>query len=185
MVDLSGYAIEFAISNETFEKDGQSVSLYENKSTGEVSKFGISLKFLQRIQPSATADDIRALTERDATNFYRTFFWDIAHFGLLESPLIAAKTFDLQINMGQPQGVVVLQRALSVPCDGLLGIETACAANSVNEQILCGAIVRAATSRYQAIHDVEVGQYGQRVADNNLQQWITRLHKMPPPYEVH
>ena len=182
MSDFFPYSVAFVLSNETFEKNGQIVSVYENPRTGEVSNWGISLKWLKRIQPTATADDVRAITQQQATNLYRSYFWDICGLGQIADPGIAARVLDLNVNQGVPHGVMLLQQALNTTADGLLGPKTAIACNMMNPDLLYSALIRAATTRYQGIHDAEIGEYGQSVADRNLQQWIIRLQKPLPPY---
>jgi lysozyme family protein len=182
--DLFDYCISFVIGNEIYQGPHGIVSLYEDEKTGEVSNWGISLKFLQSVQPGVTADTIKALTEDEAKAIYQRYFWGPANIDLIELPTVASRVLDMQVNDGAPNGVRCLQRALGLTADGILGSHTAAACNASNEQALYSAFCREATTRYQAVHDAQVGEYGQSVADRNLQEWITRLQKLPPPYRA-
>lgn len=82
--------------------------------------------------------DIKNLTRAQAEGIYRKDFWE--RLGLSRLPdLIAGKVFDLSVNVGGNEAVVLLQRSLRavgypVEEDGDLGIHTAtqaCAAGPV------------------------------------------------------
>lgn len=174
MPDLFDYCIAFTLKNEG--------GFYQNAITGECSNFGISLRWLKGIKPDATADDIRNLTQDTAIALYRQYFWNRANLGLIQLPLDAARVFDLEVNMGQTEGVRLLQAALSVNIDGIIGQVTATQCNAASEQCLHADLVMLATARYQMIHDAEVQKYGQALADKNLKTWLDRLATNPPPY---
>ncbi|MFP5230002.1 MAG: glycosyl hydrolase 108 family protein [Acidobacteriota bacterium] len=177
--DLFPPSVEFVLSNETFERDGQLVSLFEDPKTGECSNWGISLAWLRGLKPLATPEDIKAISRDGAVHLYRTFFWEPVNMGAIAFPMIAAKVFDAEVNMGSTQGIRLLQRALRVEPDGILGPVTAAACNADDEADLYRAIVRQAADRYQKIHDEQVKEYGQRTADLNLSRWLGRLAKVP------
>lgn len=181
MLDLFPYCIAFTLKNEG--------GFYENAVTGECSNYGISLKWLRGIKPEATATDIKAISRGLATHLYRTYFWDSAHLAAITLPTVAARVFDLEVNMGSSQGIRLLQTALKLECDGILGPVTAAACNTSNEAELYAALNEAACSRYDLIHDHQVAEYtpkigaqaAQSMADKNLEVWLNRLETNPPP----
>lgn len=89
---------------------------------GGETKFGIS----KRTYPQL---DIANLTEADAIKIYQRDFWDTCKCGQLPSP-IALIVFDIAVNQGQPTAGYVLQEALGVLQDGVVGTMTIQAARN-------------------------------------------------------
>lgn len=110
---------------------------------GGATNFGISLRYLRRLASAAPlladvdgdgdvdADDIRALTPRDAGHIYRARFWD--GLGCDDMPgQVAIAYFDAAVNTGPGQAGRLLQRALnqyghSLAVDGIIGPASRCA----------------------------------------------------------
>lgn len=87
---------------------------------GGETKFGIS----KRAYPTV---DIAALTKEQAETIYRRDYWDRCRCG--EFPLqVGFALFDAAVNQGARQAVVLLQRALRVAQDGIVGPATIAAA---------------------------------------------------------
>lgn len=83
---------------------------------GGLTQFGIS----QRAYPNV---DIRALTKLKAGEIYHADYWlPIRGDELPEA--VAIVLFDMAVNMGRDRAVRLLQRALNIPQDGLLGPRT-------------------------------------------------------------
>lgn len=181
-MNLFPHSVSFVLGNETYMRHGQLVSLYEDARTGECSNFGISLKWFRGIEPGATADDIKALTQNGATRLYWQYFWDDASLAWIAHPSIAAKVLDAEVNMGPSQGVRLIQKALCVIVDGHLGPNTAADCNAADETKLYDSFVMCAADRYQRIRDAQIPKYGQGAADKNLSQWLARLAKRPAPF---
>lgn len=95
------------------------------KDAGGRTKYGIS----QRAYPSL---DIASLTLSDAKVIYKRDYWDAAKCDRLPDS-IAIVLFDSAVNQGIKQATKLLQRALAVNDDGVLGSLTIAAANAVNE----------------------------------------------------
>lgn len=87
---------------------------------GGETKFGIS----KRQYPDI---DIAALTLSDAKDIYRRDYWDVCKCDYLPWPLCLF-VFDSAVNQGVGAAVRMLQRALDVPQDGILGLRTMAAA---------------------------------------------------------
>ena len=140
---------------------------------GGATKFGIS----QRSYPNL---DIRNLTRDGAIEIYFGDWWTHFRFGDLPSG-IAAKVFDLAVNMGAAHATICLQRALracgrDIGEDGILGEETIRAART--EQLtpmtlspLMAALRSEAAGYYRALaaHDERSDQF--------LRGWLNRAYE--------
>jgi len=96
---------------------------------GGATKYGISLRFLLGEgvdidhDGDIDADDVKNLTEEEAEKLYSAFFWAPMHcdsFG----QVVAAKLFDLAVNVGTKRATILAQQAACVHPDGLLGPQT-------------------------------------------------------------
>lgn len=112
-------AIDYVLSNE-----GGIVN--EPDDPGGLTNWGIS----SRAYPDL---DIRNLTKDDAIAIYERDYW---RFDGIQNQRIATKLFDASVNMGVSTAVRLLQLALVVTADGILGPETLRAINTADEHIL-------------------------------------------------
>jgi lysozyme family protein len=74
--------------------------------------------------------DIRNLTREGAKAIYRSEYWDACSCDAFPPPLALA-LFDCAVNQGQVKAVRLLQRALRVADDGIVGPATVAAAGGV------------------------------------------------------
>lgn len=88
---------------------------------GGRTRFGIS----QRAYPDL---DIPNLTLEQAAAIYRRDYWQAAHCDQLP-PSYALALFDAAVNLGKPRAVSILQAALGVQIDGVVGSKTVAAAS--------------------------------------------------------
>lgn len=109
---------------------------HDLEDAGGETKYGIS----KRSYPNV---DIANLTEEQAAEIYERDFWaPYASF----PDRIATKVFDLAVNMGHKQAVLILQRALrccgalNVKDDGVLGPVTKSAVQIANQDLLIVAL---------------------------------------------
>lgn len=93
--------------------------------------------------------DIKALTKESAINIYRTDYWMRVYDQLPYA--LAAKTFDCAVNMGKAQAAKILQRALRVQDDGIIGKKTIAAAN---EQPVTDVLVRMTAEQKAVYHRI-------------------------------
>jgi lysozyme family protein len=157
--------------------NNEGTTLFEDKDTGEISKYGISLKWLKTVNKDATAEDIRTLTLDEASALYEKYWWKDLNIPFIDSDRIATKVMDTCVNCGAVTGVKILQRAvchfITVACDGRIGPSTARAiAAFPEEQILNELCLE------QAIH------YGALVEQapslrKNYNGWLARAAKTP------
>jgi len=91
---------------------------------GGETNFGIS----RRSYPDV---DIRGLTREGAIAIYRRDFWDKPGFGRIESPAVAAKVFDMAVNMGAARAVRLLQQSSNDTRGRLVAVDGVCGAHTV------------------------------------------------------
>lgn len=117
------------------EREGGFVN--DPKDPGGATMYGISLRFLQSIDPAMAdldedgdvdVDDIFALSPELARDFYRQFFYRPMGIDRYPAPLGAAM-LDAGVNMGKSRAGRILQEALNrcgaaVAVDGIVGPKT-------------------------------------------------------------
>lgn len=151
----------------------EGAAVFENVTTGEVSKYGISLKFLQSIRPSVTKLNVVGLTREGATRLYQQFFWLGPQIWRLDDDKLAFKVADLGVNMGPVSAIKLLQQALTgeVKVDGVLGPLTADVANNADQELLLARILDFAERRYRLIAK-------NPAQAKFLNGWLARLEKV-------
>jgi LysM repeat protein len=95
-----------------------------NTRDGEYSKYGVTKKWNPEV-------DVENLTEEGAKKVYRKKYWEKPHIDDLEdeSANVAAKVFDMGVNLGQKPAILILQKTLkdagyNVDVDGVIGPQT-------------------------------------------------------------
>jgi lysozyme family protein len=96
---------------------------------GGLTNFGIS-------QKQYPALDIRNLTREDAVQIYQDDYWNKFQYGDITSQRVATKVFDAAVNMGPVRAIRLLQLAVNVQADGVLGVQTIAAVNAADESNL-------------------------------------------------
>jgi len=96
--------------------EGGSLIIEDPRDPGGLTKFGISQKAFPDL-------NIRDLEEKDAAEIYRREYWDRAKVELLP-PVLRLVVFDMAVNMGVGKAILVLQKAVGVAQDGILGPNT-------------------------------------------------------------
>lgn len=91
---------------------------------GGITKYGISLK----AYPALGRQGIIDLTLEQATAIYKRDYWDKCRCGELPPP-VALLVFDCAVNQGYGRAVRLLQSAVGVKSDGVLGSTTLEAVN--------------------------------------------------------
>ena len=144
-------------------------------STGEVVKWGVTLRtYRDLVDSDATADTIKNLTEQQASDFYRKYFWEPLHLDDVQDQTLAAKIFDLGVNMGIGTITRIVQQACNVlghavTVDGHIGVLTLAAINLSHPPTLLDEIRNLAAARYR-----EIAANDPKVA-GDLPGWLTRL----------
>ena len=117
---------------------------------GGTTNFGISLRFLQSIQPQATCETIKNLTFEEAEELYFNHFWLSSNYNEIKSQSIAEKVFDTAVNMGSKVANRFLQSTLNIIIfngkplveDGNVGAETINAINLLEGEDVDGNILK-------------------------------------------
>ena len=153
----------------TLKREGGYV--HDPDDPGGETKFGIS----KRSYPDL---DIKRLSEDDAKGIYRRDFWDRYGYGRIGELQIAAKVFDLAVNMGPKAAHRIAQRALKsvdrrVEEDGILGPKTLAALNGAGKANTAALVA--------ALRSEAGGQYRLLVAINAwkikyLRGWLIRAY---------
>lgn len=138
---------------------------------GGITNWGISLRFLieEDNQDHPTPQTIKYMTQSQAEDIYRKFWWDAYHYSNFTQLLVVEKVFDLAVNMGGLAAHKLLQIAINrllekpITVDGLLGQQTFTEANSLDGNALRQGLRECAEHRY-----IEI------VADNPAMEWCLK-----------
>lgn len=93
---------------------------------------GLTLHDLKLAGLVDNVETLKALTDEQACQVYKSVFWDPEHYGELSSGALAVALFDQGVLEGTPRVVKALQSLLGVPEDGILGPMTLAAVNAEN-----------------------------------------------------
>lgn len=112
---------------------------------GGPTKFGITLSAWRQLGSHADldhdgdvdADDVKLLGRGEAEAFYRSRYWV---WGGVADACVAAKLFDMGVNLGVGTAVRYLQQAVGAVADGKLGPKTLAAANAASRDALLNAL---------------------------------------------
>jgi lysozyme family protein len=144
---------------------------YSNNSSdaGGETKYGISKRSYPNI-------DIKNLTLEQAKNIYKKDFWDNHACSSIEDINLASKVFDLGVNMGTKNAVMLLQRALkangvkTLEDDGIYGQATIDAVKNIDSKKVLIALRSEAAGYYRKL--VTANQ-SQKVF---LKGWLNRAY---------
>jgi len=134
---------------------------------GGATKFGISARSYPEL-------DIATLTRDAAVKIYWSEWW--LRFGFAQLPAaIAAKTFDLAVNIGAAHAIECLQRALRacgspVTEDGKLGPATALASRRADPAALMAALRSELAAHYRMVASK------QKCGADFLKGWLNRAY---------
>lgn len=125
---------------------------------GGATNFGISLRFLKAINPTATIDNIKNLSVDDAMIIYLDQFWLPNKYGKIDSQKVASKVFDLSVNCGAQMANQFIQKSVNLldyspdlVVDGILGSKSIEAINLCHPDALYTCIKYNAIAYYAAI----------------------------------
>jgi len=123
------------------------------------TKFGISAAAYPNL-------DIASLTLDDAKNIYQTDFWVPARCPLYPDS-VALMVFDAAVNQGVERAKTMLQEALGIQVDGIIGPATLRALSDVNPRTLIEEFRDVRIKHYQ--RDQDFAEYGH--------DWVNRANQ--------
>lgn len=138
---------------------------------GGITNWGISLRFLiqEDSEDHPTADTIRNMTQSEAEDIYRKYWWKRYEYYKFTQLLVMVKVFDMAVNMGGKEAHKLLQIAINrlidkpITVDGLLGPQTFSEANSLDGNALRQGLRECAEHRY-----IEI------IAENPAMEWARK-----------
>lgn len=158
-------AIEYVLKNEGGYVD-------DPNDNGGATNLGITQGTLSLWRKKeVTKDDVLHLTEEEAKNIYKSFYWDKLHCGELISQELATVLFDAGVNFGVASAAKKLQRVLKVKDDGIIGPVTLGKINSSNPKELIKGFIKEAQNGYVGIVLNKPSQLA------FLHGWISRTHR--------
>ncbi len=125
----------------TLIREGGATYTHDPDDPGGETKFGISKRAFPK-------ENIRQLTEERARALYRQHYWDRIKGDQIESQIVAENLFDTAVNMGVITAVKIVQVALDVTVDGIIGPKTLAAINSMDSKELIPRLALAKIARY-------------------------------------
>ncbi len=133
------YAFAFVLGRE-----GGFVDRPSSEDPGGATNHGVSLRYAlskgrlldKDMDGDVDADDIRLITVEDAQKLYRADFWDATRAGEMP-PAVALVVFDTAVNCGAQAARILLQKALGVVADGMLGPRSMAALKAADPIPLC------------------------------------------------
>lgn len=91
---------------------------------GGATMKGVTLaNFRRYVEPKATKDDLRKITDAQVATVYRRFYWDAVHGAELPDGVDYA-VFDFAVNSGPARAAKYLQAVVGVVEDGRIGPAT-------------------------------------------------------------
>ena len=152
------YAIKLVLKHE-----GGYVNHHQDP--GGATNYGVSLRYLQSIgegdfdfDGDIDADDIKKMTVDDAKKLYWKYWWLPNKYDLIAYNDVAAKIFDLAVNMGSKQAHKIVQRSVRSASgeilveDGILGIKSLQAINICESKALLPAIRSESAGFYRSLN---------------------------------
>lgn len=110
---------------------------------GGATNFGITRKTLSRARGRhVSVEDVRHLTQEEAALIYRRLYWDPVRADEL-SPGLDLAVFDLAVHSGPAKAVRMLQDALGIRADGVVGPVTLEAVREADPEAAIRSLTRA------------------------------------------
>lgn len=138
--------------------------------SGGPTNYGITLKTLQswRHDPNLTADDVQKLTVDEAKKIYYARYVVQPGFELINSYRLQLLVVDMWINHGPKTTTKIIQTALRLTCDGIMGPKT------------FGYLLNGNSETFNAIIAERIRFYGRLVTNDPvklkfLNGWLDRV----------
>ena len=124
---------------------------------GGPTRWGITRDTLERWRGFVvTTEDVAQLPKDEAKQILRFRYIVQPGFDHLDDDRLRAIVVDAAVHSGPRQATILLQRALDVDDDGVLGPVTLAAANGLDDDALRGVLVRTLTERLRFLVELVV-----------------------------
>ena len=156
--------------NEVLKTEGGFVNHPADK--GGATNLGITQSTLEWYRGTkVTVDAVKNLKIEEVKNIYKKLYWDKMKLDLCEKHYIAMIAFDQAVNRGVMNSAMMVQDAVGVSADGLVGKITMAAINASDERTVVIKMIKSSQLAYA------------RIVKNNPSQavfiegWIARTHR--------
>lgn len=125
--------------------------------SGGETNFGITSKTLKEANQQGLIPhtDVKSLTEDDAATIYKSMYFENTGINKLPDSKVQEMVLDHTVNAGPKAGAVLLQRALGIEEDGIIGSKTVAAVeNFVKEKGTNALLHLYSEGRRKFYHDV-------------------------------
>jgi lysozyme family protein len=149
---------------------------------GGATNFGVSLRWLraqglleelEHEEGDVTHDEIQAIklmTVAEAEAFYQRFWWDAYKYGTIIPQAVATKIFDMSVNLGAPRAHRMVQKALQLDQDGILGPKSMAELNTMSSLTV---IISLQNTQAQFYRDLVTANPARQ---KFLQGWLNRAY---------
>lgn len=118
---------------------------------GGPTKWGVTLGLLADLRPGASRSDVLALSQGEARDILQSQFIVHPGFSVILNPVLRWVVVDAAVNHGPLQAKRLLQRAMGVKDDGVLGPQTLNALFQANQAKLAIRVCTERARLYAAI----------------------------------
>lgn len=171
-------AFDYAFERTVVAEGGGKTTSYD-WDPGGLTRWGIS----QNANPDI---DVANLTKSGARYVYRTRYWNPSRCGEIKSHFIAARLFDMAVNLGVSTAVLIAQRGWNYMSpsdrleeDGVIGPKTLRALNKAGFRRTPNLLAWIGVA--QGNHYLEIAKNNNRLGDAAIAGWGMRLL---PPKEI-
>jgi len=151
------------------EKEGGSAYTNDPDDPGGPTKYGITLGLLKEIQPDATVDTVKNLSEDRARQIYTTVFIVGTKFSLITDMKLRHLLVDTAVNCGRSRAIKWLQFSLGVTPDGVFGPKTEKALLGMDAEVTYRHV-----AAYRLVHYVDIAGANPKL-EKFLRGWVARV----------
>lgn len=144
---------------------------------GGATKYGVTIGTLQGLKydtnhdGKVNVDDVKSLSYDDFKYIIKSQYWDRWKADLIDNQSLANLVVDWLWGSGK-HGIIIPQRCLGVPADGIVGMKTINALNGANQRIIFNKVWQA---RKQFYLDIVTKNPSQK---KWLNGWLNRLNEL-------
>lgn len=172
---------------ELINREGGSKYTDDPADAGGPTKYGVTQGALAKWRGHpVSADDVKNLQEPEARAIYKHNYIIEPGYDELSDPRLVEQLIDAGVNHGTGSAIKMLQRAIGVPADGVMGPKTVAQANRMNQNEVIIRFVARRSRFYGAILSLagKTGKARQQALDNRkfAAGWFNRVADMIGEY---